>query len=67
VFVEMYFKWSEFVNCFQFRSCCVGAVFVVPFCMPIRAMSLLKSPSKIMLLCGLLCMWLNIVVCIMGM
>jgi hypothetical protein len=67
VFVGMYFKWSEFVNCFQSKSCCVGAVFVVPFCLPIRAMSLLKSPSRIILLCGLLWMWLNIVVCIVGM
>jgi hypothetical protein len=39
---------------------------VVPFCLPIRTMFLLKSPSKIILLCGLLWMWLNIVVCIMG-
>jgi hypothetical protein len=62
----MYFRCSEFVNCLQSKSCCVGAIFVVPFCLPIRVMSLLKSPSKIILLCGLLWMWLNIVVCIMG-
>ena len=62
----MYVKWSEFVNCFQSRSCCVGSIFVTPFCLPIRAMSMLKSLSRIMLLCGLLWMWLNIVVCIMG-
>ena len=59
----MYFRWSELVNCFYSRSCCVGAVFVVP----VKAISLLKSPSKIMLLCRLLWMWLNIVVCIVGM
>jgi hypothetical protein len=34
--------------------------------MPIRAISLLKSPSIMMLLWGLLWMWLNIVVWIMG-
>jgi hypothetical protein len=67
VFVGMYFKWSEFVNCFQSKSCCVGAVFMAPFCLPIRAISLLKSPSRIILLYRLLCMWLNIVVCIVGM
>jgi hypothetical protein len=54
------------VNCFQSRSCCVGAEFVVPCCLPIRAMSLLKSPSKMILLSGLLWMWLNIVVWIVG-
>jgi hypothetical protein len=67
VFVGIYLKWSEFVNCFQSKSSCVGAVFVAPFCLPIRAMSLLKSPSRIMLLCGLLWIWLNIVVCSVGM
>jgi hypothetical protein len=67
VFVGMCNKWSEFVNCCHSKSCCVGVVFVVPLCLPIRAMSLLKSPSRIILLCGLLWMWLNIVVCIMGM
>jgi hypothetical protein len=55
------------VNCFHSRSCCVGADFVVPVYLPIRAMSLLKSPSIMMLLWGLLWMWLNIVVWIMGM
>jgi hypothetical protein len=40
---------------------------VAPFCLPIRAMSLLKSPTRIILLCGLLWMWLNIDVCIVGM
>ena len=34
-------------------------------CLPINVMSLLKSPSRIMLLKGLLWMWLNIVVWIM--
>jgi hypothetical protein len=67
VSVGMYFRCSEFVNCFQSKSCCVGGVFVVPLCLPNRAISLLKSPSRIILLCGLLWMWLNIVVCIVGM
>jgi hypothetical protein len=40
---------------------------VVPCCLPIRAMSLFKSPHKMTLFRGLLCMWLNIVVRIMGM
>jgi hypothetical protein len=63
----MYFKYNVFVNCFQSKSYCVGAVFVVPLCLPIRAMFLLKSPSRIMLFCRLLWMWLNIVVSIVGM
>ena len=40
---------------------------MVPCCLPIRAMSLLKSPNRMMLLKGLLWMWLNMVVCIMDM
>jgi hypothetical protein len=39
---------------------------VVPCYLPIKAMSLLKSPNKMMLLWGLLWMWLNIVVWIVG-
>jgi hypothetical protein len=66
VFVGIYFRWSEFVNSFQSKSSCVGAMFMAPFCLPIRAMSLLKSLSRIMLLCGSLWIWLNIVVCSMG-
>ena len=62
----IYCRCSEFVNCFQSRSCCVGFVLVVPCCLPIKAMSLLKSPSMMMLHRGLLWMWLNIVVWIMG-
>jgi hypothetical protein len=58
----MYFRCSEFVNCFHSRSYCVGGVFVMPFCRPISAMSLLKSPSRMTLFCRLLWMWLNIVV-----
>jgi hypothetical protein len=38
----------------------------VPVCLPIRAMSLLKSPNRMMLLVGLLWTWLNIVVWIVG-
>jgi hypothetical protein len=64
VSVEMYYRWSEFVNCFHSKSCCVGFVVVLPCCLPIRAMSLLRSSNKIMLFWGLLWMWLNIVVCI---
>jgi hypothetical protein len=45
----------------------VDAVLVVPCCLPIKAMSLLKSSSRMMLLRGLLWMWLNVVVWIMGM
>jgi hypothetical protein len=52
----IYYRWSESVNCFQSRSCCIGVVLVVPCCLPIKAMSLLKSPSKMMLLRGLLWM-----------
>jgi hypothetical protein len=63
----MYCRLSKFVNCFHSRSCCVGFVIVVPCCLPIKAISLLKSPSRMMLLWGLLCMWLNIVVWIVGM
>jgi hypothetical protein len=66
VSVGMYYRLSEFVNCFHSRSCCIGAKFVVPCCLPIRALSLLKSPSKMILLSGLLWTWLNIVVWIMG-
>jgi hypothetical protein len=40
---------------------------VALFCLPIRAISLLKSLSRIMLLCWLLWIWLNIVVCNVGM
>jgi hypothetical protein len=54
VLVGMYCRCSEFVNCFHSRSCCEGADFVVPVCLPIRAMSLLKSPNIMMLLVGLL-------------
>jgi hypothetical protein len=54
VSVRMYCRWSEFVNCFHSRSCCVGADFVVPVYLPIRAMSLLKSPNKMILFRGLL-------------
>jgi hypothetical protein len=39
---------------------------VFPCCLPIKAMSLLKSPSMMMLLRGLLWIWLNIVVWIVG-
>jgi hypothetical protein len=39
---------------------------VVPCCLPIKAMFLLKSPNKMMLLWGLLWMWLNIVVWIVS-
>jgi hypothetical protein len=60
--VGIYCKCSEVVNCFQSRSCCVGFVIVVPCCFPISAMSQLKSPTKMMLHWGLLCIWLNIVV-----
>ena len=63
----IYFRCSKFVNCFQSRSCCVGIVLVGPCCLPIKAMSLLKSPNKMMLFRGLLWMWLNIVVWMMGM
>jgi hypothetical protein len=66
VSVGMYYRLSEFVNCFHSRSCCIGAEFVVPCCLPIRALSLLKSPSKMILLSGLLWTWLNIVVWIIG-
>jgi hypothetical protein len=44
------------VNYFHSRSCCVGAVVVLPFFLPIKAMSLLKSLHRIMLLKGLLWM-----------
>ena len=64
--VGIYCRCNEVVNCFQSMSCCVGAVLMGPCCLPINAMSLLKSPSKMMLLRGLLWMWLNIVVWIMG-
>jgi hypothetical protein len=56
VLVGMYFRCSEFVNCFHSKSYYVGAIFVVPLCLPIKEISLLKSLSKIMLLCGLLWM-----------
>ena len=36
-------------------------------CMPIKAISLLKSPSMMMLFRGLLSMWLNVVVWIVDM
>jgi hypothetical protein len=62
VFVGIYYRWSESMNRFHSRSCCVGVVFVVPYCLPVKAMSLLKSPSIMMLFRGLLWMWLNIVV-----
>jgi hypothetical protein len=62
VSVGMYCRWSEFVNCFYSRSCYEGADFVVPVYLPIRAMSLLKSPSIMILLKGLLWIWLNFVV-----
>jgi hypothetical protein len=55
------------VNCFQSLSCCVGAVIVEPCCLPIKAISLLKSPNRMMLLRGLLWTMLNIVVWRMGM
>jgi hypothetical protein len=55
------------VNCLHSRSCCVGSVFVVPYYLPIRAMSLLKSSHRMTLFRGLLWMWLNIVVRIMDM
>jgi hypothetical protein len=64
--VGIYCKCSEFVNCFQSISCCVGAVFVEPCCLPIKAISLLKSPNRMILLRGLLWTRLNIVVWIMG-
>jgi hypothetical protein len=63
----IYCRWSEFINCFHSRSCCVGAVLVFPCCLPIKAISMLKSLSIMMLLRGLLWIWLNIVVWIMGM
>ena len=50
------------MNCLHSRSYCVYTVLVGPCCLPIKAMSRLKSPSKMMLLRGLLWMWLNIVV-----
>jgi hypothetical protein len=67
VSVGIYCKCSESVNCFHSRSCCVGAVVVLPFCLPIKAMSLLKSSHKMMLLRELLWIWLNIVVWIIDM
>ena len=45
----IYCRCSEVVNCFQSTSCCVDAVLMGPCCLPINAMSLLKSPSKMML------------------
>ena len=67
MFVGIYCRCNEFVNCFQSRSCCVGIVLVGPCCLPIKAMSLLKSPSRMILLRGLLWIWLKIVVWIIGM
>jgi hypothetical protein len=58
------------VNCFHCMSCWVGLVRMFPLCLPIRAMSLLKSFIRMCLLLGLLCMWLNMVfgiICMCGM
>ena len=52
--VGMYWRCNEFVNCFQSRSCYMGAVLVDPCCLLINAMSLLKSPNRMMLFRGLL-------------
>ena len=46
----MYVSWRLFVNVRHSISSVCGGVVVCSFCLPIRAMSLLKSPHR-------MCMW----------
>ena len=52
--VGIYYKCSNSMNCFHSRSCYVRGVVVLLLFLPIKAMFLLKSLHRIMLLRGLL-------------
>ena len=62
----IYVSWRLFVNvCHSISSAC-GGVITYSFCLPIRAMSLLKSPHRISVWFGWLVFCCVMFCCIIG-
>ena len=66
MFVGIYSKFRDVVKFFHWMSSCDG-VLVLLFCLPICAMSRLKSPHKMYVWFGCAAIWLVIVILRWGM
>ena len=67
MFVGIYSKFRDVVKFFHWMSSSCGGVLVLLFCLPISAMSRLKSPHKMYVWFGCAAIWLAIVILKWGM